>query len=136
MTNNDILRRLRYAFDFSNQQATELFGLDPSTKVAMSVEAFKARLEKEEDPGFAPCSDAELSAFLDGLIVARRGLRKPQVAAVETATSQSAEPRRLSRNDILKKLRIAMNFREQEMLTTLESGGSKLSKAELGALFR
>jgi len=29
-----------------------------------------------------------------------------------------------------------MSFKEQEMLTTLEQGGSSLSKGELGALFR
>lgn len=131
MNNNDILRRLRFAFDFSNKKSTELFGLDPSSSVKMTQALFLQRLAKDDDDDFVACSDAELAAFLDGLIVARRGSREP-----------APEPRdlpddfRMSKNDILKKLRIAMEFREQEMLETLESGGTSLSKSELSALFR
>lgn len=141
MTNNDILRRLRYAFDFSDKLTVEMFNLDPSSSSEMSLPALAARLAKEEDDSYQPCLDQELAAFLDGLIVARRGLREPAIAVDDEApkslaASDKAAEFRLSRNDVLKKLRIAMNFREQEMLATLLSGGSSLSKAELGALFR
>jgi uncharacterized protein YehS (DUF1456 family) len=129
MNNNDILRRLRYAFDFSNKQSVELFGLDPSSTAAISMTSFKAKLAKEDEEDFSPCSDLELKAFLDGLIVLKRGLR-------ELLGPPTDANYRLTKNDILKKLRIAMNFKEQDMLDTLKSGGSKLSKAELSALFR
>ena len=131
MTNNDLLRRLRYAFDFSDAEAVKLFSLDPGSTASLSTQEFKARLLDEEDEGFCACSDAELGAFLDGLIVSRRGLREKSAAA-----STLPEKPRLSKNDVLKKLRIAMNYREQEMLHTLKLGGKEMSKSELGALFR
>lgn len=131
MNNNDILRRLRFAFDFSNKKSVELFNLDPSSKAKMSQAEFILRLSKDDEDGFIACTDTELCAFLDGLIVSKRGLRSP---APEPATKP--EDYRLSKNDILKKLRIAMNYKEQEMLDTLKSGGSELSKSELSALFR
>jgi len=42
----------------------------------------------------------------------------------------------LTNNGILKKLRIALSFREDEMLSTLKLVGMSLSKSELSALFR
>ena len=131
MNNNDILRRVRFAFDFSNKQSVELFSKDPSSSVTMTANGFLARLAKDEDDDFVACSDAELCAFLDGLIVEKRGLREPA-----PAPASKPDDFRMSKNDILKKLRIAMSFKEQEMLDTLEAGGADLSKSELGALFR
>lgn len=131
MNNNDILRRLRYAFDFSNKDAIALFQSDPNSRSPINQNDFLARLAKDDDDNFTPCSDIELAAFLDGLIVSRRGLRKP----VQN-TAPKPDDFRLSKNDILKKLRIAMSYREQEMLATLKRGGTDLSKSELSALFR
>lgn len=131
MTNNDILRRLRFTFDFSDQAAVALFSADPASSAPVSKDDFRAMLKKDEEDGFVECTDLQLAAFLDGLIVSKRGLREPM---------PQAQPKpadfRLSKNDILKKLRIAMNFRETQMLETLARGGSTLSKSELGALFR
>ena len=131
MDNNDILRRLRYTFDFSDAEACKLFTLDPNSNRDMSKKQLKARLCKQEDADFEVCEDVELAAFLDGLIVSKRGLREPA-----PAPSQLPDDFRLSRNDILKKLRIAMNFREDDMLAVLKEGGSELSRSELGAFFR
>lgn len=131
MNNNDILRRLRFAFDFSNKAASELFSLDPTSKVPMTQKDFLTRIAKEDDDNFKECTDLELTAFLDGLIVSKRGLREPAAKPVNKPADS-----RISKNDILKKLRIAMSFKEGDMLTTLEQGGTKLSKSELGALFR
>lgn len=97
----------------------------------MTQAAFMLRLSKDDDEDFIACSDTELCAFLDGLIVSKRGLRSP---APEPATKPADF--RISKNDILKKLRIAMEFREEQMLATLLQGGSALSSSELGALFR
>lgn len=135
MNNNDIMRRLRFAFDFSNKDAVALFSLDPSSRVEMNQAGFLARLAKDDDSDFVICSDTELCAFLDGLIVSKRGLRESTPESVTTAAQKPADFR-MSKNDILKKLRIAMSFREQEMLDTLALGGTELSKSELGALFR
>ena len=131
MTNNDILRRLRYSFDFSNSQAAKLFSTDPASSEDVSDKLFESLIAKEESDTYVECSDAQLASFLDGLIVSRRGLREPLPPKVDKPGDF-----RLSKNDVLKKLRIAMNFREQDMLDTLKLGGSDISKGELGALFR
>ena len=78
MTNNDILRRLRYAFDFSDQTAANLFSTDPAMSISMSKADFLARIAKPDDAHFIHCTDHELAAFLDGLVVSKRGLREPQ----------------------------------------------------------
>ncbi len=132
MNNNDILRRLRFAFDFADADAVSFFSMDPSSNVPMNKEGYLARLLKDDDSAFVACSDGELCAFLDGFVVDQRGLRDPAPAP----QPPKGDDFRLSKNDILKKLRIALMFREEDMLETLELGGSKLSRGELGALFR
>jgi uncharacterized protein YehS (DUF1456 family) len=37
---------------------------------------------------------------------------------------------------ILKKIRIALELREEDILSALKEGGMEISKSELGALFR
>ena len=132
MTNNDILRRLRFAFDFADKDAVRLFNLDPSSNAPVDKAGYRARLAKDDDADYMPCSDGELCAFLDGFVVDQRGLRDPAPAP----QPPKADDFRLSKNDVLKKLRIALMFREDDMLETLELGGAKLSRGELGALFR
>ena len=132
MTNNDILRRLRFAFDFAGKNAVRFFNLDPSSNAPVDKAGYRARLAKDDDADYVPCSDGELCAFLDGFVVDQRGLRDPAPAP----QPPKADDFRLSKNDVLKKLRIALMFREDDMLETLELGGAKLSRGELGALFR
>ncbi len=132
MNNNDILRRLRYAFDFADEVAVSFFNLDPSSNAPMDTKAYRARLAKDDEADFCALSDGELCAFLDGFVVDQRGPRDPAPSPQPPKTDDF----RLSKNDVLKKLRIALMFREEDMLETLELGGTKLSKGELSALFR
>ena len=66
---------------------------------------------------------------MDGLIIERRG---PPPAGKTLPPPADA----LSNNATLKKLRIALNLREEEMLSTLKAGGHPMSRGELTALFR
>jgi uncharacterized protein YehS (DUF1456 family) len=126
MDNNSILRRLRYTLDASDDDMVTTFGLGGRTLTAPQVCALMAR---EEEEGVVECSDAILSDYLDGLILQRRGPRKPGSSAPSSTVP-------LTNNTILKKLRIAMNLREQDMLEMLKAGGQPLSRGELTALFR
>lgn len=65
MTRNDILRRLRYAFDFSDSRVIGLFELGGR---AVSRDQIRAWMKKEEEPSFEALSRKDLAAFLDGLI--------------------------------------------------------------------
>ncbi|MGL4251788.1 MAG: DUF1456 family protein [Aeromonas sp.] len=131
MTNNDILRRLRYALTISNDQMVEMFAKGNLTINHAQLHGWLMKEADEgevQEAGYAPCPDSVLSQFLDGLIATRRGVREdapPQVI-----------PNRINNNLILRKLRIALNFKEEDMLATLKLANFNLSKSELSALFR
>ena len=127
MTNNDILRRLRYALDIKDTTMIEIFKLaDHSIARSDLIDLLK----KEEEEGYVECGDVVMELFLDGLIIHKRGKREMMPGQVETQDSP------LTNNGILKKLRIALKFREDDMLSTLKLAGMSLSKSELSALFR
>lgn len=70
-----------------------------------------------------------LPYFLEGLILSERG---PRADGAEVVVIDAP----LSNNQVLKKLRIALNLQEQDMLLIFEEGGATLSASEFGALFR
>ena len=123
MTNNDVLRRLRYTFDLSDEQMIQLFNLGEHQVSRAEVSSW---LKKEEQEDFAPLSHRLLNAFLDGLIIECRGPSDRPLQKVD----------RLSNNEILRKLRIALELREEKMLEVMQLGGMPLSRPELSALFR
>ncbi|NOR65711.1 MAG: DUF1456 family protein [Candidatus Scalindua sp.] len=127
MTNNDILRRLRYALDIKDSTMVEIFKL---SEYEIARSDLIDLLKKEEEEGYADCSDEVIVLFLDGLIIHKRGNGEMAPGHVEKRDLP------LTNNGILKKLRIALKFREDEMLSTLKLAGMSLSKSELSALFR
>ena len=124
MTKNDVLRRVRYTFDFSDSKMIALFALGG---VEVSREQVSDWLKKDEDPAFKPCPDRVLAAFLNGLITERRGKKEGAEPAVEDV---------LSNNQILRKLRIALDLKEPDMLALMNDAEMPVSKPELSALFR
>lgn len=124
MTGNDVLRRVRFALDLSDSELVRLCGLGGETLAASDL---CACLAHEDDPDFAVCPDWILGAFLDGLVLDRRGPREPGTARREP---------RLDNNGVLKKLRIALSLDEASMLALIRRGGIALSPSELGAFFR
>lgn len=136
MTHNDILRRLRYAFDYNDQSMMRLFVLGGREVGRSELLQWMSRegdshkqagAGDEEAVEAFPLSDVDLACFLNGLIIERRGARGDGPPAPE---------QRLSNNVILRKLRIALNFKDEDMLATLKLGGLNMSKPELSAFFR
>lgn len=127
MNNNDIVSSLRYALNLRDTEVAEVFSLGGQN---VGPNLVRDLLRKDNEADFVPCSQELLTAFLDGLIVAKRG--------VQESKDGKAPPRILvtTNNVALKKLRIAFNLQESDMLSILEFGGFPLSKAELSALFR
>ncbi len=125
MTNNDILRRLRFVFDFNNAKMIRMFA---KARHEMSQEQLLDLMKKEDEAGFVPCDDTTLCLFLDGLIIAKRGL-KPGAEVPEPL-------KRMNNNMIFKKLRVALELKEEDILSILSSVDMAMSKSELGALFR
>lgn len=123
MTKNDILRRLRYALNLDSAEVIRLFRLGGRSLSRTEIDSL---LKKEDDPGFAPCTDRLLGGFLDGLIASRRG---PRESAPEA-------PEELNNNLILRKIRIGLELKDEDMILILNAGGMSVSKSELSALFR
>ena len=127
MTNNDILRKLRYALNINDSTMIALFKL-----VDHEIEQsnLTGLLKKEDEEGFVICSDDVLGYFLDGLIIHKRGRKENKPG--ETRKPDS----RLTNNSILKKLRIALELKEDAMLGILKLANVDISKSKLTALFR
>jgi len=128
MDNNDILRRLRYALNITDLRLIELFKLVGRDIARAELEGI---FRKEGEPGFIPCGDEILGLFLDALVLDRRGARE--------GTASPPRPRpgaRLSNNDVLKRIRIALELKDVDMIEIMGRAGASVTKSELNALFR
>ncbi|MEH6634638.1 MAG: DUF1456 family protein [Halioglobus sp.] len=126
MDNNQLLHMLCTALKISNTEAENIFRLSGQKVAAEKLNGlFSDPLTAE----FEPCPDALLCNFLDGLIVTERGPRNDARALVVAETA-------LTNNQILKKLRIALDLHAQDMQSIFEEGGAELTASEFGALFR
>ncbi len=126
MDNNTVLRSLRYALSYNDLEMTKVLSLGGMDLDPMEMEAL---LKRDEEEGFTLCSDETLIRFLDGLIIHRRGPSdRPQSAGTPVFT--------VNNNLILKKLRIAFEFREEDMIRTFAKAEFDISGTELTALFR
>lgn len=127
MTNNDVLRSLRYLLNMSEPTLVGIFKLGEQD---ISIAEIADFLRGEEDEGFVPCPDAALLGLLNGLIVHKRGKS-------ERAPDPSAQPeRKVTNNVVLKKLRIAFELKDEDMHAIFASADYQISKPELSALFR
>jgi uncharacterized protein YehS (DUF1456 family) len=127
MINNDILRQLRYALNINDSTVIEIFKLADHE---IDRDGLTGLFKKEEEEGFVNCGNALLRYFLDGLILYKRGRK-------ETKPGEAGRPdTRLTNNAILKKIRIALELKEDDMLAILRLADVNISKSELTALFR
>ena len=127
MTNNDILRSIRYMLDLSDIKLVEISKL-ADADLDIDKDTVQRFLKKEDDADYLNCPDRVLASFLDGLIIHRRGRD-------ETLPPRPPE-RRVSNNLALKKLRVAFELKDIDMHSIFAEAGFPLSKPELSALFR
>jgi uncharacterized protein YehS (DUF1456 family) len=124
MHNNDVLRRIRYIFDFDDSKMISLFGHTGQQVTRAQISDW---LKKDDDPAFQECQDELLAIFLNGLINDKRGKK------------EGAQPRpekRLTNNIIFMKLKIALNLKAEDVLAILRLTELQLSRHELSAFFR
>jgi uncharacterized protein YehS (DUF1456 family) len=129
MDNNDVLKRLRYALNIPDPKIAEMFA---SVDYAIEKAELEGIFKTEEEPGYAKCDDALMEKFLEALVQSRRGKREEGASA----SPQSRGRRHLSNNDILKRIRIALELKDEDIIALMRLAGSEISKSELGALFR
>ncbi len=124
MTNNDILRRLRYCFNLNDNKMISIFA---QADLKVSRAEVSDWLKKDDDSAYRNLNDRTLAIFLNGLINEKRGKREGP---------QPEPEKRLNNNIILMKLKIALNLKAEDMLDILGLTGFQLSKHELSAFFR
>ena len=124
MTNNDVLRRIRYIFDFGDDKMISLFA---QADCEVSREQVSNWLKKEDMDDYQALGDMRLASFLNGLINDRRGRKEG---------AQPEPESRLTNNIILRKLKIALNLKDDDILAIMKLVGVSLSRHELSAFFR
>ncbi|OHD27019.1 MAG: hypothetical protein A2Y38_05900 [Spirochaetes bacterium GWB1_59_5] len=127
MITNDILRRLRFAVRINDAAMLEMLSLAGTTTTREILDTY---FLKEDEAGYVECPKAVLAALLDGMILKLRG---PRTGSADTPAPQ---PIGLDNNMVLKKLRIALELKEEDMIAIMKLAGIELSKNELSALFR
>ena len=125
MTNNDVLRSIRFILNVPDIKLTEILRL---ADYEISLSEIKSYLQKEGEQGYEPCSHEVLAHFLNGLVIYRRGkdeTRPPQALEIP-----------VTNNTILKKLRAAFILKDDDIIQIIAKSGIQITKAELSAFFR
>lgn len=124
MINNDVIRSIRYMLNISEFKLVEIVKLGGGEVTQAEMNAY---IKKEDEPGFEECGQNVMSRFLNGLVYFKRGKdeSRPPLA-----------PELPTNNVVLKKLRVAFELKDEDIIAMLDSDGFKVSKTELSALFR
>jgi len=124
MNNNSIIRRIRFIFDYNDSRMIELFEFAGKEVTRAEISDW---LKKDDDEAFQALNDQKLAFFLNGMIVANRGKKDGEVPIVE---------KQLNNNIILRKLKIALELKDEDILDILDLVDMRISKHELSAFFR
>lgn len=125
MTNNDVLRSLRYLLAVGDAKLVEICQL---ADYPVTLEQISACLLREDEAGYRSCNDVLMAHLLEGLVFYKRGR--------DDSRERLPVDKRLSNNIILKKLRVAFALRDDDVQAILQAADLPMTKAELGALFR
>jgi uncharacterized protein YehS (DUF1456 family) len=124
MIHNDVLRSIRYMLNVYDETLVSIIRLGGGE---VSIDDIRAWLEREDAPGYRICPDRVMGWFLDGLIIHRRGPREGAPPRPEPVVTN---------NTVLKKLRVAFELREEDVMSLMTAAGFQVSRPELSALFR
>jgi uncharacterized protein YehS (DUF1456 family) len=124
VTNNDVLRRIRYTFNLRDEKMVAIFA---HANCKVSEEQVQNWLKKDDDASMIEIIDVELASFLNGFIIEKRGKREGE---------QPKPEKTLTKNIMLMKLKIALQLQNDDIVDLLASTGFTLGKSELTAFFR
>ncbi len=124
MTNNDILRRVRYIFDFNDDKMIAIFASADSKVTRAEISDW---MKQEDDPEYKKLKDVQLATYLNGLIIDKRGKREGP---------QPVPEKDLTNNAIFMKLKIALSLQAEDILEIMDLSDFRMSKHELSAFFR
>lgn len=145
MNNNDILIRLRYAFDIKDTDMMEIFKLGGITITKEELERMllkpksNSNLDSEDEfvanDDMKKCNNFMLESFLNGFIILKRGKQELKPGEPEKQAYIIKDNKTVN-NVVLKKLKIALSLTGEDMLLILKTAGSNLSNGELSAVLR
>ena len=124
MTNNEVLRSIQTVFDFSEAKMAQIYNI---LNDQVSEEQVKLWLKKTSDKDFVDLKDIELTTFLNALICEKRGKKEgPQPEPESEVTN----------NIILKKLKIALDLKNEDIIDILKLVEINMNSYELTSYFR
>ena len=122
---NDILFKIKTALSLDDKMIIDAYAL---VGHEMSQDRLTNILKRHQDRGYAEATYEELGLFLDGLVVLKRG---------ESSTLKDEdEVVELTNNLILKKLRVALELKEPQLLILFGLADVTITKRQIGSLFR
>jgi uncharacterized protein YehS (DUF1456 family) len=124
MINNDVIRSVRFMLNISEFKLVDIVKLGGGEVTQAEMNAY---IKREDEPGFVECGQNVMSRFLNGLIYFKRG---------KDESRSPLSPELPTNNVVLKKLRVAFELKDDEIITMLAEAGFNVSKTELSALFR
>lgn len=125
MTNNHVLKEIVKAIDANDIEVMKIYNL---VDKKITLEDVIDVLREEHDPEFILLNDDGFLLFLDGLIIEKRG-------------STDKKPLRFTKikvtnNLILKKLRVAFDLKDEDMIEIFSHDNLEISNSELSPYFR
>lgn len=100
----------------------------PAARTARGAAGASSGLPGEySDPDYQACNDATFALFLNGLINEKRGKKEG---------AQPAPEQSLTNNIIFRKLKIALDLKDDDILALMDLADLRISKHELSAFFR
>lgn len=127
MTNNDVFRNIQQVLGLNESTIVNIFELAEYPIDKTTVSNF---LKNENETGYTECIDNYLTLFLNGLITYRRGKGEQN----QVQRNQTFPP--LTNNSIYKKLKIAFDLKEDDLLELMSLADYPISKNELSAISR
>lgn len=124
MDNNYIFYKLRKTFQWNEEKLGDLF---KSVDYTVAPSQLFAWMKQEQYEGFEAMPDEGLAALLNAFIVERRGLKDGKLPEIEN---------KLNNNLIFRKLRIALNLKDDDIVAIMKLANMRIGKAELGSFFR
>lgn len=125
MTNSDVLRSIRYILNVNDAALVQICALAGCEVPLAEVGKY---LKNEEHPEHVECPSDVMAHFLNGLIIHKRGKdesRPPLPIQVP-----------ITNNIVLKKLRVAFQLKDTDIIDLIHKAGLNITKAELGSFFR
>ena len=125
MTNNEVMKSVRYMLSLNDKNIVEIINLADHEIQQQDIQNY---MRSETDPEYIACSDIVMSKFLDGLIYFKRG-RDPSKPPMPYEFP-------ITNNTILKKLRVAFELKEEDLIQVIAKADFRIGKSELSAFSR